>query len=98
MRLTHLAASGDLRVVDEDGVTFRSHVDGAMHRLSPERSMEIQRLLGSDIVMAFDECTPFPATRDEASASMERSMRWANIAIRPSTSPRGRDQFSVETE
>ena len=52
-----------LRKLTEAGVSFRSHVDGAKHMLSPETSMEIQRLLGSDIVMAFDECTPFPATR-----------------------------------
>jgi len=61
----------------EEGVAFKSHLDGSRHMLSPERSMEIQRLLGSDIVMAFDECTAFPATRDQAAASMERSMRWA---------------------
>jgi queuine tRNA-ribosyltransferase len=67
----------DLRKLTEEGVTFRSHVDGSMHRLTPERSMEIQRLLGSDIVMAFDECTPFPATRDQAATSMRLSMRWA---------------------
>ena len=67
----------ELRTLTEDGVSFRSHIDGAMHRLSPERSMEIQRLLGSDIVMAFDECTPFPATRTQAEASMRLSMRWA---------------------
>ncbi len=67
----------ELRKLSEEGVTFRSHVDGAMHHLSPERSMEIQRLLGSDIVMAFDECTPFPASRAEAEASMRLSMRWA---------------------
>ncbi len=66
-----------LRRLTEEGVTFRSHVDGAEHHLSPERSMEIQRLLGSDIVMAFDECTPFPATRAQAEASMRLSMRWA---------------------
>jgi queuine tRNA-ribosyltransferase len=52
-------------------------VDGAKHMLSPETSMEIQRLLGSDIVMAFDECTPFPATRKQAEDSMRLSMRWA---------------------
>jgi queuine tRNA-ribosyltransferase len=67
----------ELRTMSEDGVAFRSHLDGSRHMLTPERSMEIQRLLGSDIVMAFDECTPFPATRDQAAASMERSMRWA---------------------
>jgi queuine tRNA-ribosyltransferase len=68
---------GDLTKITEEGVAFRSHLDGSRHMLSPERSMEIQRLLGSDIVMVFDECTPFPATHDVAKASMERSMRWA---------------------
>jgi queuine tRNA-ribosyltransferase len=67
----------ELRKLSEEGVSFKSHLDGSAHMLSPERSMEIQRLLGADIVMAFDECTPFPAARDEAVASMERSMRWA---------------------
>jgi queuine tRNA-ribosyltransferase len=67
----------DLRKLTEDGVTFRSHIDGARHMLSPETSMEIQRQLGSDIVVAFDECTPFPATRDVAEESMRLSMRWA---------------------
>jgi queuine tRNA-ribosyltransferase len=67
----------ELRKVGEEGVTFRSHVDGAMHHLTPESSMEIQRLLGSDIVMAFDECTPHPAAPEVAAASMRLSMRWA---------------------
>ena len=67
----------ELTKLSEDGVSFASHLDGSKHLLTPERSMEIQRLLGSDIVMAFDECTKWPATRDEAAASMERSMRWA---------------------
>jgi len=66
-----------LRKIDEAGVTFRSHLDGAALALTPERSVEIQRLLGSDITMAFDECTPYPASEEEARASMERSMRWA---------------------
>jgi queuine tRNA-ribosyltransferase len=66
-----------LREMDEDGVTFRSHVDGAKHRLTPERSVEIQRLLGADVTMCFDECTPFPATHEQAAASMRLSMRWA---------------------
>ncbi|AEI37735.1 tRNA guanosine(34) transglycosylase Tgt [Zymomonas mobilis] len=61
----------------EEGVTFKSHLDGSRHILTPERSIEIQRLLGSDIVMAFDECTPYPATPTLAASSMERSMRWA---------------------
>ncbi len=66
-----------LRKIIEEGVAFQSHIDGSKHMLSPERSMEIQRLLGADIVMAFDECTPYPATRDEAANSMALSMRWA---------------------
>ena len=67
----------ELTRMSEEGVAFSSHIDGSKHLLTPERSMEIQRLLGSDIVMAFDECTKNGATRDEAAASMERSMRWA---------------------
>jgi len=66
-----------LRKITEEGVAFQSHIDGSRHMLSPERSMEIQRLLGSDIVMAFDECTPYPATHKVAGESMELSMRWA---------------------
>ncbi len=66
-----------LRKITEEGVAFQSHIDGRKHMLSPERSMEIQRLLGSNIVMAFDECTPFPATETETEKSMLMSMRWA---------------------
>lgn len=67
----------DLRKLTEQGVEFRSHLDGSKHMLTPERSMEIQRLLGSDIVMAFDECPRADRSRDEIAASMELSMRWA---------------------
>jgi len=66
-----------LRKLDEDGVTFQSHIDGSRHHLTPERSIQIQALLGSTITMAFDECTPYPATRDQAAESMRLSMRWA---------------------
>ncbi|MTJ80924.1 MAG: tRNA guanosine(34) transglycosylase Tgt [Telmatospirillum sp.] len=66
-----------LRTMTEEGVTFQSHLDGSRHMLSPERSMEIQRLLDSNITMCLDECTAFPATPDEAAASMRLSMRWA---------------------
>lgn len=66
-----------LRKITEQAVTFSSHIDGSKHVLSPERSMEIQHLLGSTITMVLDECTPFPATEDVARASMEMSMRWA---------------------
>ena len=67
----------ELRKLTEKGVEFRSHIDGSKHMLTPERSMEIQRLLGSDIVMAFDECPRADRPRDEIAASMELSMRWA---------------------
>jgi queuine tRNA-ribosyltransferase len=66
-----------LRRISEEGVSFRSHLDGSSHLLTPERSIQIQHLLGADITMAFDECTPFPATREAVEASMELSMRWA---------------------
>ena len=80
---------GELTKKSEDGVRFKSHLDGSAHMLTPERSMEVQRLLGADIVMAFDECTPFPATEEQAEASMERSMRWAK---------RSRDAFDAGGE
>lgn len=67
----------ELRKMTEEGVTFRSHVDGSRHHLTPERSMEIQRLLGSDIVMAFDECPALPASEERVAESMRLSMRWA---------------------
>lgn len=67
----------ELRKLTEEGVTFRSHHDGSKHHLTPERSMEIQKLLGSDIVMCFDECPALPATEDDVRNSMELSMRWA---------------------
>lgn len=67
----------DLRKLTEQGVEFRSHIDGSKHMLTPERSMEIQRLLGSDIVMAFDECPRADQQRDVIARSMEMSMRWA---------------------
>ena len=73
-----------LRKLTEHGVTFKSHIDGSKHEITPERSMEIQRRLGSDIVMCFDECTPYPATEVEALNSMRLSMRWAQ---------RSRDSF-----
>ncbi|HEY3770865.1 MAG TPA: tRNA guanosine(34) transglycosylase Tgt [Candidatus Angelobacter sp.] len=67
----------ELRKVTEEGVSFRSHLDGTSHLFTPERSMEIQIALGADIVMAFDECTEHPAERDRARRSMELTLRWA---------------------
>ena len=79
----------DLRKITEEGVTFASHLDGSRHLLTPERSMEIQRLLGSDIVMAFDECPRADQPRDVIARSMEMSMRWAK---------RSRDAFDAGGE
>ncbi len=76
----------DLRKITEEGVSFASHLDGSRHMLSPERSMEIQRLLGSDIVMAFDECPRADQPRDAIARSMAMSMRWAR---------RSRDAFDA---
>ena len=66
-----------LRRIDERGVTFQSHIDGATVELSPERAIEVPCLLGADIQMMLDECTPYPATRDEAKSSLDLSLRWA---------------------
>ena len=79
----------DLRKITEEGVTFASHLDGSRHLLTPERSMEIQRLLGSDIVMAFDECPRADQPRDAIQRSMAMSMRWAK---------RSRDGFDTGGE
>ncbi|MBU1757292.1 MAG: tRNA-guanine transglycosylase, partial [Alphaproteobacteria bacterium] len=79
----------DLNKLTEEGVEFRSHLDGSKHMLTPERSMEIQRLLGSDIVMAFDECPRADRPFAEIEASMEMSMRWAQ---------RSRDAFDAGGE
>ena len=67
----------DLRKLSEEGVTFKSHIDGSRHVLSPERSMEVQKMLGSDIVMCFDECPALPAPYEKIADSMKLSMRWA---------------------
>jgi len=68
---------GALRKITEEGVTFRSHIDGSKHFLSPEKATQVQMALGSDIIMAFDECVPFPAEHDYARKSTERTTRWA---------------------
>ena len=70
-----------LRKITENGVNFKSHIDGSKHFLSPERSIEIQKLLDSDIVMSFDECTPFPETKSRSETSMRMSMRWAKRSV-----------------
>ena len=92
-----------LRKLTEEGVRFASHIDGSKHLMTPERSMEIQRLLGSDIVMAFDECPALPATDEAVAASMRLSMRWARrsrdaFGIRPGHALFGIMQGGVTTE
>jgi queuine tRNA-ribosyltransferase len=84
-----------LRKMTEEGVTFQSHIDGSKHELTPERSMEIQALLGSDIVMSFDECTPFPATHEVAADSMRMSMRWAKRSRTAFQQAPGRGLFGI---
>src|SRR5208283_3107502 len=66
-----------LRKLSEKGVAFQSHIDGSLHELTPERAMEIQRLLGSDIQMQFDECVRLPCSDEEAERAMRLSLRWA---------------------
>jgi queuine tRNA-ribosyltransferase len=70
-----------LRSISESGVSFRSHIDGALHELTPERSIEVQNLLGADIQMQFDECTPYPASIGDVERSMELSLRWAERSL-----------------
>ena len=86
---------GPLRKLDEDGVTFKSHLDGSKHRLTPERSTQIQHLLDATITMAFDECTPFPATKTVAAESMALSMRWAKRSRSAFQARTGYGQFGI---
>ena len=86
---------GPLRKLDEDGVTFKSHLDGSKHRLTPERSTEIQHMLDATITMVFDECTPFPATKAVAADSMRLSMRWARRSRNAFVPRRGYGQFGI---
>jgi queuine tRNA-ribosyltransferase len=73
---------GDLNKISEEGVRFQSHLDGSYHMFSPERVMEIEHGLGADIIMAFDECTPYPCERDYAQKSMEMTLRWAERCVK----------------
>lgn len=75
----------DLRTIDDDGVTFASHIDGSLHRLTPERSIAIQEQLGADIIMAFDECAPYPISFEGAEAAVERTARWAERCVKAKT-------------
>ncbi|HUO54139.1 MAG TPA: tRNA guanosine(34) transglycosylase Tgt [Rhodoblastus sp.] len=84
-----------LRKLDENGVTFQSHIDGAKHVLTPERSMEIQRLLGSDIQMQFDECVKLPCSMEEAERAMRLSLRWAERSRKAFGGQPGRACFGI---
>jgi queuine tRNA-ribosyltransferase len=84
-----------LRKLDENGVTFQSHIDGARHVLTPERSMDIQRLLGSDIQMQFDECVKLPCSADEAERAMRLSLRWAERSRKAFGEQPGRACFGI---
>ena len=84
-----------LRKITNEGVTFQSHLDGTTYGLTPERAVEIQNLLGSDIVMVLDECTPFPATEAEAADSMRLSMDWARRCQDVWQNPAGRGLFGI---
>ncbi len=86
---------GDRAEVDDDGVTFRAHTDGGKHRLTPARSVEIQRLLGSTITMVFDECTPWPVDEQGAKNSMERSMDWALLSKKAFVPQEGHAIFGI---
>jgi queuine tRNA-ribosyltransferase len=85
----------ELRKLDERGVTFRSHIDGAIVELTPERSIEIQHLLDATITMVLDECTPFPATPEQAASSMRLSMRWAERSRRAFQPRQGYGLFGI---
>ncbi|MEX0859983.1 MAG: tRNA guanosine(34) transglycosylase Tgt, partial [Cucumibacter sp.] len=84
-----------LRKLDKDGVTFRSHIDGSEHRLTPERSIEIQTLLGADIVMQLDECTELPAEPAELKRAMDLSLAWAERSKKTFGAGNGRALFGI---
>jgi queuine tRNA-ribosyltransferase len=84
-----------LRKLDESGVTFQSHIDGSTHVLTPERSMQIQRLLGADIQMQFDECVKLPCSTQEAERAMRLSLRWAERSKAAFGAPQGRALFGI---
>jgi len=84
-----------LRKLDENGVTFQSHIDGAKYVLTPERSMEIQRLLGADIQMQFDECVKLPCSPEEAERAMRLSLRWAERSRKAFGEQPGRACFGI---
>ena len=85
----------DLRKITEEGVAFRSHLDGAKLVLSPEKAMEIENALGADIMMAFDECTPYPSTYDYTKRSLERTTRWAERCLKAHKNTEKQSLFGI---
>ncbi|MFZ5825575.1 MAG: tRNA guanosine(34) transglycosylase Tgt [Bacillota bacterium] len=85
----------DLRKITEEGVHFRSHIDGSPHFLSPEKAIEIENALGADIIMAFDECTPWPCEHDYAKKSLERTTRWAKRCKEAHARPESQALFGI---
>lgn len=86
---------GPLRKISEEGVEFRSHLDGSKHFLTPEKAMEIQNALGSDIMMAFDECAPYPASREYVKNSLERTTRWLERCKEAHKNPEKQALFGI---
>lgn len=86
---------GDLRKITEEGVTFRSHLDGSKHFISPEKAIEIENALGADIIMAFDECAPYPADRDYVKNSLERTTRWLERCVNAHKKPELQGLFGI---
>ena len=85
-----------LRKITEEGVSFQSHIDGSSHLLTPERSMEIQRMLDSNITMALDECMPYPSERRDVEISMARSMRWEERSKKAFKNRKGYGIFGIQ--
>jgi len=86
---------GPMRKISEEGVAFRSHIDGSKHFISPEKAIEIQTALGSDIIMAFDECPPYPAEYDYVKNSLERTSRWAKRCKEAHTNTENQTLFGI---
>ncbi|NLY71024.1 MAG: tRNA guanosine(34) transglycosylase Tgt [Clostridiales bacterium] len=86
---------GDLRKITEEGVSFRSHIDGSKHMFTPEKSMEVQNALGSDIMMAFDECPPYPAEREYVKRSLERTTRWLERCVKAHKNTEKQSLFGI---
>ena len=86
---------GQLRTIEEEGVTFQSHLDGSSKFMAPETSIEVQNSLGSDIMMCFDECCPYPSSHEYTEKSMERTTRWAERCLKANKNPEKQGLFGI---